>query len=126
MLLRDLQRLFDTFADGNRRNDHNELAQPVLLKQALGGAQIYVGFAGSRLHFYGEVRKADGGLSGERVNFSGNRLQGVIHRQSLAGLHFVQVRQDLVLRKVESVGYHLESRAVRYRQLAPNEALPLE
>jgi hypothetical protein len=52
----DLDVLEDALADGNARNDDDELLEAVAMRQLKDRAEVDVGFAGAPLHLDGEVR----------------------------------------------------------------------
>ena len=57
MVLRDLQRLVNTFFDGNRRHHNDKLGEAIAFVQLEDAADIDIGLARAGFHFDGEVTR---------------------------------------------------------------------
>ena len=103
MLASGLKALEDALADGDAWHHDDELGDAVAVVQLVDGADVYVGLAGARLHFDGEVAQAPVG-------------EDVCCREAALLLHGVQVVEELARRHAELVA--VADHEIAYRRLA--------
>ena len=134
----DPERLVYTLADGDGRDDDDELAQPEAPVQLHHGTQINIGLAGTGLHLDGEVGKPHGDSVcvferiaignviaevRERFRYDLQLMVGFDTRSSLNGL---KIPEQFILGQVQPVGDRGEGVLVGNDQLAADMELPIE